>query len=358
MEDQPHASAGAAVMSVGAAAAHGDPGVNEKHAGRARRYYEQIARICIEKHRGRPIPHRDDHLLATFPSVETALHCAGQIQREIQAMNRRAPALRRMEFCIGISLQATDAAGDVALGLKDISAGGRITISGDAREQISDHPLFSFVAKGDVKLPDGGEPVSAHRVTIADQRYGKGETSSAAGSARDRKLGLKVNLIVMAVIGIAALAWFTSSKFLSAPQQGRPGGQTAASIPDRPALAVLPIVSTSATISYEQLGDEMTRDLIAALETSEQVTVISHDRILAYRGIPKRFKDLGRELGVQYVVEGRIRKTVDSAQLYIHIVDTEGRTLWRGQFDRDVDHLPAVKDEIVARILAITAPRH
>lgn len=361
MKDKKHHSKLAAIFSAGVKDYNHFISENKKTTIRIRTYYEEIMGICIQKHRGRLIPPSGNHLLAEFSSAEEALRCAGEIQQEIHAMNSRAPKKRRMNFRIGVTFgdvnekkgRTYDESINVAIGLEDTVDEGEICISGTAYDQVKNKFLFTYNYQGDYTLKNVKEPVRAYRITIEPKSVGKGIDNKNGRPNLRKRLGLKVNIIVITAVVVLALWYFYFYDFIPSSEQVASNGRTASQLSDRPSVAVLPFVNSNIILGYEKISDRITIDIITDLAKLKEISVISRDRIIGYRGRPKRFKDIGRELGVQYVVEGSVRQVENKVRIYVHLMDTKGRRLWTERYERELDDLSTVQDEIVQKIVTV-----
>ncbi len=361
MKDKKHHSELAAIFSAGVKDYNHLISENKKTTIRIRTYYEEIMGICIQKHEGRLLPSSGDHLLAEFSGAEEALRCAGEIQQEIHAMNSRAPKKRRMNFRIGVNFgdvnekkrRTYDESIKVAIGLEDTVDEGEICISGTAYDQVKNKLLFTYDYQGDYTLENVKEPVRAYRVSIEPKSVGKGIDNKNGRPNLRKRLSLRVNIIVITAVVVLALWYFYFYDFIPSSEQVASNGRMAFQLSDRPSVAVFPFVNSNRIIGYGGLSDEVTTDIISNLGKFKEISVISRDRIIRYRGKPKRFKDIGRELGVQFVVEGSIRRMENKVRIYVHLMDTKGRRLWTERYERDLNDLSTVQDEIVQKIVTV-----
>jgi len=361
MKDKKHHSDLAAIFSAGVKDYNHFISENKKTTIRIRTYYEEIMGIFIEKHRGRLIPSSGNHLLAEFPGAEEALRCAGEIQQEIHAMNGSAPKKHRMNFRIGVNFgdvnekkgRTYDESISVAIGLEDIVDEGEICISGAAYDQVKNKLLFTYDYQGDYTLENVKEPVRAYRISIEPKFVGKGIDNKNGRPNLRKRLSLRVNIIVITAVAVLALCYYYVYNFIPSSEQVASNGRMASQLSDRPSVAVLPFVNSNRIIGYGKLSDEVTAGIISNLGKFKEISVISRDRIIGYRGRPKRFKDIGRELGVQYVVEGSVRRVENKVRIYVHLMDTTGSRLWTKRYERDLGDFSTVQDEIVQKIVTV-----
>src|SRR5215467_2597481 len=220
----------------------------------------------IKEHRGRVVRTTGDGLLVEFASVVDAVSCAVDIQREMALRNAEVPAHRRIEFRIGINLgdiikDGRDVYGDgvnVAARLEALSAPGGICVSRVVRDQVRDKLNFSFDDRGEQQVKNIARPVRIFDVNLA------GET-----------MALALDPVIIA----------------SPP------------LPDNPSIAVLPFANMSGDPEQEYFADGMVEEIITALSRIRWLFVIARNSSFTYKGRAVDVKQVGRQLGVRYVLE-------------------------------------------------------
>jgi len=245
----------------------------------------------IATHRGHIVKNTGDGLLAEFKSVVDAIRCAVDVQRGMAERNSDAPPDKRIEFRIGINVgdiieDNGDIFGDgvnVAARLETIAEPGGICVSDDAHRQVRDKLDIVFDDAGEQNLKNIGRPVRVFRV-------------------RDR--------------------WAAASQ--------RP----ALTLPDKPSVAVLPFQNLSADPEQEYFADGIVEDITMALALFRWLFVIARNSSFTYKGRPVNVKQVGRELGVRYVLEGSVRKAGNRIRISGQLIDAEtGAHLWAGRFE-------------------------
>src|SRR5438132_4046876 len=221
----------------------------------------------IAEHQGRTVKLIGDGLLLEFPSVVNAVRCAAEIQRGMRDRNANVPQDKRIEFRIGVNLgdvivQGEDIFGDgvnVAARLEGIAKPGGIAISGSVREQIGNRLDLVFEDTGEQKLKNIERPIRVYNVSIEQV------------AARTDK--------------------------------GR------APVPEeRPSIAVLPFNNMSGDSEQEYFSDGITEDIITDLSKVYGLSVVARHTAFTYKNRPVNVQEVGRELGVAYVMEGSVRK--------------------------------------------------
>jgi adenylate cyclase len=316
---------------------------------RLQSYRREVVDPAIAEFRGRIIKLIGDGALVEFASVVDAVQCAAAIQRRMASRNQGAGEARQMRFRIGVNLgdvivQGSDIYGDgvnIAARLEAIADPGGICISGTAFDQAVHKVDVGFADLGKQRLKNIADPVRAYRVLLEPGKSGK-------VVAAPRRPGSRV----MILAGIAAAALFV------ALVAGIFAWQKAA-VPQRPSVAVLPFANLSGDSSQDYFADGITEDLITDLSKLSGLDVISRNSVFAYKGKSPALADVGRDLGVRFIVEGRVRRTGDQIRLNVQLIDVAtGGNLWADRFDRDMAGVFAVQDEMsrgIAKALRVQA---
>ncbi len=281
--------------------------------------YREAIDGVIAAHRGRVVGTAGDSLLAEFASVVDAVACAVAVQHEIAAKNAGLPDDRVMAFRIGVNLgdvivDGDDIYGDgvnVAARLEALAEPGGVCISGDAYRQVKGKLDAAFQDMGERKVKNIAEPVRVYRVRIAEP------VSRSMPSASD-----------------------------------------ALPLPDKPSIAVLPFTNMSGDPEQEYFSDGITEDIITELSRFPTLFVIARNSSFTYKGQAAKVQDIGTELGVQYVVEGSVRKAGNRVRVTAQLVETaSGKHLWAERYDRDLEDIFAVQDEVARTVVSTVAGR-
>lgn len=335
----------------------------EKASSRTRAYYVDIMTLYIQKHAGRVINTANKSFLAAFSSVDKALSSALEIQGEIRAMNARAPKNRKLNFGIGINYgDVIEGQGliygegvSIATGLAGLASVGGICISGTAYDQIKNEAPFTFGYRGDHTLDHVKAPVRMYRVAVDQRAIGKLSGDKNEKPKHKKKVAQRIHAVLILAV-IVGVFWFFYLRDVTPPLQEIASGEHMASVlSDKPSIAVLPFVDLYKDPDQENLSDAVTSNIITHLAKFKGMTIIPLHRMVAYKGRPVRFKDLRRELGVQYVVEGSVRQAGDKVRIYAHLMDIKGRSLWAEKYDRNLADLAVAQDEIVQKIATLMA---
>jgi TolB-like protein/class 3 adenylate cyclase len=311
----------------------------------------------IAAHNGRLFKTTGDGLLIEFSSVVDALRCASEVQREMGQRNARVPPDSRIEFRIGIHqgdvvVEDSDIFGDgvnVAARLEGLAEPGGICVSARVAEDAAGKLDLAFADMGEQQLKNIARPVRAYAVDA---------TASPRHSRRrivTRRLATAV--IVLAVAGLGATAWWAWPR-LSPPATTaqavpttNPPPASEAKPPPRLSIVVLPFANLSNDPDQQYFADGVTDDLTTDLSRIADMSVISRNTAFTYRNKPVDTKQIGRELGVRYVLEGSVRRSESKVRVNAQLIDAENDAhLWAEQFDGEMGDLFALQNEITSRI--------
>lgn len=277
--------------------------------------YREIIGEVIRNYSGRVVDSPGDNVLAEFASVVDAVECAIEIQNELKAKNTQLPKNRRMEFRIGINLGDVIEEGEriygdglnIAARIEGLAEAGGICISRNVYDQVKNKLALGYEYLGEHSVKNISEPVRVYR----------------------------------AVMEIES----------SSPEFSREHG-----LPDKPSIAVLPFVNMSGDSEQEYFSDGMTEDLITDLSKISGLFVIARNSAFTYKGKVVKVGEVGRELRVRYVLEGSVRKVGNRVRITAQLIDsiTEGH-LWAERYDRDLEDIFALQDEVTQKIVTALA---
>ncbi|MBT5781311.1 MAG: adenylate/guanylate cyclase domain-containing protein [Rhodospirillaceae bacterium] len=270
---------------------------------------------CVAEKGGRIVATGGDSVLAEFTSAVEAVRCALAMQEGIAACNIDVPEERCMRFRIGINLGDVMISGDDILGdgvniaarLEQIAEPDSIYISGTVYDQVRNKIDLAYTDLGEQTVKNIAQPVRTYRVS-------EGETTPSAPVAA---------------------------------AEARPAG------PAKPTIAVLPFDNMSRDEEQEYFVDGMTEDIITELSRYHDLFVIARNSTFTYKGKAVDVTEVGRELGVRYVVEGSVRKAGNRLRITVQLIDaTDGHHLWAERYDREMEDVFEVQDEITQVIVA------
>ena len=273
---------------------------------------KELVQPKITERKGRIVKLMGDGLLAEFPSVLEAVKCAVEIQQFMIGREADLPDERRIRLRIGVNLgdiivEGSDIYGDgvnVAARLEGLAEPGGICISGKVYEEVRDRTNLSFEDLGEQVVKNIVRPVHVWRW-------------SEAASAKSTVTG-------------------------SEPLP----------LPDKPSIAVLPFDNMSGDPEQEYFSDGISEDIITALSKVHWLFVIARNSTFTYKGSTVDVRRVSRELGVRYVLEGSVRKAANKVRITAQLVDgTTGTHVWAEHYDRELDDIFALQDEITESIV-------
>ena len=316
---------------------------------------------AIAAHGGRIVKTTGDGLLVDFASVVDAVACAVTVQRQMVQSNTDISEEKRIVFRVGINIgdiiiDGKDIFGDgvnIAARLKSICEPGGLCISEMARDQVRDKLPLVFTDGGEQQVKNIARPIRVFGLspqTIADTpELSPGRTVPA----KTRKRAMLAGLVALIIIFTGAAAWWTLH---------HSGSSTPASLSSSanilPTIAVLPLVTLADVSNEDYFADGLTEDIISALGRFSELTVRSRNAVFVYKGKNPRPEDVGRDLGVRYIVDGSIRRSPERIRISIRLsAAAAGTLLWSEQYDVAPKDIFSVQDDITRRIAGTLVSR-
>jgi adenylate cyclase len=323
-------------------------------------YREEIA-MRVRQHRGRVVDTPGDNLLAEFPTALDAVRCAIESQAVLRALNATLPDERQMDFRIGVHMGDVSVEGEriygdgvnIAARLEGLAEAGGVCISATVHEQVRNKVDVGFTDLGDQTVKNIPDQVRVYRVQPWAQAEGPARASAPPGQRPQR---LPTALIAAAagllVLGVGLWASWPRPLGVLIDLAGVSGPPVDPPLPDKPSLVVLPFENVSGDPEQEYFSDGITEDLTNEFARNPFLFVISRNSAFTYKGKRVKVEDVGRELGVRYVIEGSVRKAGDRVRITAQLIDaTTGGHLWSEQYDRDLSDIFTVQSEIAEEIL-------
>jgi len=279
--------------------------------------YRAIIDPLIASHRGRIFTTAGDSLVADFASAVDAVECAVAVQEAIAKENADRPAGEQMRFRIGIHVgdimvQGDNLFGDavnVAARLEALAEPGGVSVSGAVRDHVGTKLPLVFADLGEQQVKNIAQPIKAYRVG--------GETSPTTTPVVGSSLPL----------------------------------------PDKPSIAVLPFANMSGDSEQEYFADGMVEEIITALSRIRWLFVIARNSSFTYKGRSVDVKQVGRELGVRYVLEGSVRKAGGRVRITAQLIDAlSGSHLWADRFDGSLEDVFDLQDRVASSVAGVIEP--
>jgi adenylate cyclase len=314
--------------------------------------YRSSMSTLIEQQSGRVVDMTGDNLMAEFSSVVDAVKCAVETQKEMSKRNANLPEKRRMLFRIGVNLgdiveEDDRIYGDgvnIAARLEGLAEGGGICISGTAYDQLKNKLELGYEYLGEHSVKNIAAPVRVYKVLMEPEAVGK-----IIGEKRKTKSWMVVAAAVVLLIGLAG--WYL---YIEQANRVEPASveKMAFPLPDKPSIAVLPFTNMSADPEQEYLSDGISEEIITALFSVPELFVIARNSTFTYKGKPVKVQQVSEDLGVQYVLEGSVRKSGDKLRITAQLIDAlSGRHLWAETYDRSLEDIFVLQDEIAMKII-------
>jgi adenylate cyclase len=275
---------------------------------------------CINEHRGRLVKTTGDGVLAEFASAVEAVACAASFQEGMAQRNADIPADKRVVFRVGVNLgdvifQNEDVFGDgvnIAARLEALADPGGVAVSDKVYAEVRNRPEWQFEDLGLQEVKNITAPVRAFSL----------RRQTASGAAKGRG------------------------------DQRRPG------YPEKPSIAILPFANMSGDPEQEFFTDGMTEDIITGLSRFKELFVISRNTTFRFKGEQVDIQRFARDIGVQYVVEGSVRKAGDRVRITVQLIDAESdHHLWAERYDRKLEDIFSIQDDVTSSIVAILPGR-
>jgi adenylate cyclase len=322
----------------------------------------------IKEFHGRIVRVIGDGVLVEFASVVDAVRCAVEVQRGMAARNAEVPHDKRIEFRMGINfgeliIDGRDFWGDavnIAARLEALAEPGGICVSGRVQEDAKGKLDIVFEDAGEQQLKNIARPVRVYRI-----RTGSGVPTPPVIQRKPRaaRSRLRGGLVAGGLVAVALLVllgggervWqLVSQRFSLSQVIGEV--QAPALLPDKPSIAVLPFLNMSSDPEQEYFSDGMTEDLITELSRLTGLFVIARNSVYTFKGRAAKPDQVSRELGVRYVVEGSVRKVDNRVRITAQLIDSNtSYHMWAQYYDRDLQDVFAVQEEIARRITSALA---
>ena len=318
--------------------------------------YREVIAAIVQKHRGRVVDSPGDNILAEFASVLDATQGAVEIQEELKVRNAELPDDRKMEFRIGVNLgdvvhEEERIYGDgvnVAARVESLADAGGICVSGTVFGHVANKLPLGYEYLGKQSVKNISKPVRVYKVLMDPEAVGKVIGELKAEPKRVQRLAIGVVIALLLVAG-GAVIW---KSYIAPPMELASAEKMAFPLPDKPSIAVLPFDNMSGDPEQEYFSDGLTEQIITNLSKLPELFVIARNSTFTYKGKPIKVTQVSEELGVRHVLEGSVQKSGDRVRITAQLVDAiTGQHLWAERYDRDLQDIFALQDEITKEIL-------
>jgi adenylate cyclase len=311
---------------------------------------------AIAAHHGRIVKRTGDGAIAEFRSVVDAVRCAIEMQSGLIERNAGVPEDRRIQFRVGIHVgdvveeEDGDLMGDgvnIAARLESVAKPGAICLSEDAYRQVQQRLDLQVTDLGVTQLKNITQPIRVYSLHVGVPAQAKPARGVAAKAKKPLLLAL-VGAAIVALVVIGAGAWY----FLGSNRSVSVASNAAA--PAEPAhlsIVVLPFTNLSGDPSQDYFADGVTENLTTDLSRIPKSFVIARNTAFTFKGKNVDAKEIGKDLGVRYVLEGSVQRDQNHVRVNAQLIDAEsGAHLWADRFEEDVADLFKLQDQIVARL--------
>jgi len=273
--------------------------------------YRELIGVRVREHRGRVVDSPGDNLLTEFPSALDSTRCAVEIQRVLRTRNADLPAIRRMEFRIGIHLGDVMVDGEriygdgvnIAARLEGLAEPGGICISATMHEQVKNKLELEYEDMGEQDVKNIPEPIRVYRVLIDKSKTGS-------------------------------------------PQE------EGASLPEKPSIVVMPFVNMSPDPDQEYFSDGLTEEIITDLSHIHDLLVISRSSAMTFKGTKKTIPEIARSVNVRYVLEGSVRKAGNNLRITAQLIDAATDAhLWAEKYSGTLDEVFDIQEKVSRSIV-------
>jgi adenylate cyclase len=323
---------------------------------RLKNHQNKLIDPTVKAFHGRVVKLMGDGMLMEFPSVVEAVACAVVIQEKINHCNNSTPVSERIEFRIGINLGDVIVDGDDIYGdgvnvtarLEGLAEPGGICISGAVYDALGNKLPLEYNSLGKQTVKNISRPVR-----IYSARLEAGAELPKPGVTRKLKLQ-KYYPVIIAILIVAVVAgasfWFQPMMQKEIPDSVE---RIAFPLTDKPSIAVLPFSNLGDDQSQQYFADGMTDDLITDLTQLSSLHVISRDSVFRYRGDSVGIAQVARELGVNFILRGSVRRAEGQVRINAQLVDaSHGTQLWAERYDGDIKDIFKAQDQFTEKIVS------
>ena len=294
--------------------------------------YRTFISEFVEVHRGRVVDSPGDNLLAEFASAVDALDCAVAIQEKLATENQSLEDHRRMEFRIGINVGDVISQGErlygdgvnIAARLEGLSDAGGICISGTVYDQVNNKTELPLEYIGSRQVKNIAEPIRAYKV-----------------------------LLSQAAEGMSGVLLREASTLQEKAESDQPSRSTVLQLPDRPSIAVLPLINMGQGTEQDYFSDGLTEDIITDLSKISGIFVIAKNSAFAYKGKSVQPSRVAQELGVRNILEGTVRRAGQRVRIATQLVDGMlNRNIWADRFDGNIEDIFDLQDQVTGKVVS------
>src|SRR5580658_7936070 len=336
----------AAIMAIDVVGYSRLMGDDESGTVRSVREHREAARPIVAGLGGRIVKTMGDGLLLEFPSLVAAVECAVAIQKLMIARNADVPEAKRIVYRIGVNLgdvliEGDDILGDgvnIAARLEGICEPGGVLISGTAYDHVRGKIDADFVDVGEKTLKNIERPIRVYSLQVGVPAQAKPVSEAKPAEPKRGSRIARLAAGIVAFIVLAAGAWYLF-------------GANRTAVAAHLSVVVLPFTNLSGDPAQDYFADGITENLTTELSRIRDSFVIARNTAFTFKGKAIDAKEIGKELGVRYVLEGSVQRDQNRVRVNAQLIDAQsGAHLWADRFEEDVADLFKLQDEVVARL--------
>jgi adenylate cyclase len=321
-------------------------GADEEGTLNALRSHREVVDGLIAAHRGRVFNSAGDSVVAEFPSAVEAILCAVELQQEIGRRNEPVAKAKRLEFRIGLNIGDVMAEGgnlfgdgvNVADRVQKLAEPGGVSATRNVYNQVRQKVGIEFESLGEHRVKNIAEPVAVYRVLLSTAEA-RSRTVVWLANLRHQPRVIGALVLVLLLAGGMAAGW-----------RWYPRAEPSSS--GVPAIAVLPFDNLSGDPRLGYFSDGVSEDIITMLSRFPDLAVVARNSSFTYKGKAVDIRQVGRELDVNFVLEGSVRKEADKVRIVAQLIDAQtGRHVWAERYDNAGSDPWALQDQVIGKII-------
>ncbi|MCC2111687.1 MAG: adenylate/guanylate cyclase domain-containing protein [Hyphomicrobiales bacterium] len=331
--------------------------------------FDDLIEPLAHRQSGRIVKRMGDGVLIEFSSAVEALGFAIEMQRAMRDRNQPIDKAHQIEFRIGINIgdiiiQGDDIFGDgvnIAARLEERAEPGGILVSGQFHDAVARKTETELTPLGEAAFKNISRPIAIYSVAIDDMAGTKSTPADGAGHASEALpegrqsrgifLALAALVVIVAALVVGGVFWFAEPPPETAQQDIAETADAVAA--DKPSLVILPFDNLSGDEGQAYFSDGITEDLTTDISRISGLVVLARHTAFKFEGRGIDVRDIGRELGVDYVLEGSVRRVDNRVRINAQLIDAKtGGHIWANRFDREIENVFALQDDVAREIVA------
>jgi len=324
--------------------------------------YRDVISGLVEEWRGRVVDSPGDNILSEFHSVVDAVQCAVNIQKDLKIRNAQLPENRRMKFRIGINMgEVIEEKGrlygdgvNIAARLEALAEEGGIWVSGIVNQQIKNKLKTETEYIGEHEVKNITDPIPVYRILLdeGDNDHIRRRKTPALIKSK----GLLIAILVALFVLVTGFIIFKTALSPIITIWGGAETSSSSETLDKPSIAILPFDNMSGDPEQEYFSDGLTEDIITDLSKVSGLFVIARNSAFVYKDQAVNIQEVGRELGVDYVLEGSVRNADGLIRITAQLIDAStGGHVWAERYDREMNDIFSLQDDVVEEIVIALA---